>query len=302
MTGSVSAQVLDRPGTRTSPRMGSMSSAIPAALLVLGSIGLPLIGLVGVAVQANTSGADAFRKVDLVHLRGLIADPFVWLIFARTFRVAAAATLLAVIVSYPVAWYLSHASPRVRRTLFLLLMSPLLVSILARLQGWMILLGPNGMIPRALEVVGVRMPPRGFIGTEGAIVLGLLHLVVPLVVLNLDVAFRGIDDSWIKAARDLGASGFALFWRVLFPLTLGGLIRAASASLALCVSIYATPALLGSSIRPVVSTLIYQRALVSINWPGAAMLAILLVMLAILLIAGSAWLVQRKLEGTWRYA
>jgi len=253
-----------------------------------------------VALQANTSGADAFRKIDLAHLRVLTTDPFVWLIFARTFRVAAAATILAAVVSYPVAWYLSHTSPRTRRILFLLLMSPLLVSILARLQGWMILLGPNGIVPRALGFSGIPMPPRGLIGTEEAIVLGLLHLVLPLVVLNLDVAFRGIDDSWIRAAQDLGATGFVLFWRVLFPLTLGGLIRAASASLALCVSVYATPALLGSSIRPVVSTLIYQRALISINWPAASLLAIMLVTLSILLIAGSSWLVRRKLEGGWR--
>ena len=299
MIGSSEAQVLAPPGIHRSPGTRSMWSAIPAALLVVGAIGFPLIGLVGVALQENTIGAHAFREINFIHVRRLISDPFVWVIFARTFRVTAVATLLAVILAYPAAWHLSRSSPRIRRILFLLLMSPLLVSILARLQGWMILLGPNGMIPKALNLLGLSVPPRGLIGTEGAIVVGLLHLLVPFVILNLDVAFRGIDDSWVMAARDLGASGLALFWRVLFPLTLGGLIRAASASFALGVSIYATPALLGSSVRPVVSTLIYQRALITINWPGASILAAILVLLAVLLISGSSWIVSARFEA-WR--
>jgi len=284
---------------RKPPNAAAISIA-PAAVLVVGAMGIPLVFLVAVALQSSNAGVDAFHQVTLENFRRVLSDPFVWRVFARTFRVSALATGIAMACSYPVAWYLSRASHRARSLMFLLIMSPLLVSILARLQGWLILLGPGGVVPAVLQEIGFAVPPRGMIGTEAAIVVGLVHLVLPFGVLNLDVAFRNIDDTWILAARDLGATDSVLFWRVLFPLSIGGLIRAASAAMAVGVSIFATPALLGAGIRPVLSTLIYNQGLVSINWPAASLLAIVLVLGAMLLILGASWVVSMKYDVGWR--
>jgi putative spermidine/putrescine transport system permease protein len=153
----------------------------------------------------------------------------------------------------------------------------LLVSVIVRTFGWVMIIGPKGLLQSLLGLVGV--DGVHFLHTEAAVVVGLVNVLMPFVVLAVVTSLQSIDPAVPFAAASLGAGPWRVFFKVILPLSLPGLLTGALIAFSLASSTFVTPAVLGGSQYKVLSTIMYQQALILQNWPFAAAVAITLVLI-----------------------
>ena len=165
--------------------------------------------------------------------------------------------------------------------MLLIVVGPLLVSVVVRNFGWMVLLGTTGLVNQVLTILGVPGAPFRLMFTELAVVIGLVHVMVPLVVLSVWASLGRLDPVLERAAFSLGASRLTVFRRVVLPNVMPGIMAGALMVFCLSASAFATPAMLGGKRLKVVSSMTYNEFLNTLNWPLGAALATLL-MVAIL--------------------
>jgi putative spermidine/putrescine transport system permease protein len=179
-------------------RLATVALLLPAVVLVVVGFLYPyLTMLVAPAADPHPDVAGAVVKA--------VTDPYVVDIVARTVRVAGMATALSVAFGFPVAWAISRASARWRGALLLAVTFPLLLSTVVRSFAWIVLLGRDGLISRALWAVGITSGPTQLLYTEFAMVLGLAQLFMPLLVLTAYSSLAGLDPTIEEAARGMGA-------------------------------------------------------------------------------------------------
>jgi putative spermidine/putrescine transport system permease protein len=258
-------------------RRGLVTSALllPAAVLVIVGFLYPY----GTMLVAPAADPDPDVPASLA---AAVMDPYVVEIVARTARVAGIATLLSLLFGFPVAWAISRAAPRWRALLLLAVTFPLLLSTVIRTFAWIVLLGGEGLISRALQAVGLAAGPVQLLYTETAMVLGLTQLFMPLLVLTAYSSLAAVDPALEDAARGMGARNSAVFARVVFPLALPGTAVGAILVFAGCVTAFTTPSLLGGTRNRTLATLLYQEANTSVDWSGVSAIAI--IMTAIVLV------------------
>lgn len=221
----------------------------------------------------------------------ILWDAFHLEIVFRTLRLAFLTSGVTLIIGYPIALYLTVASARQRAWIILFILSPLLVSVIVRTFGWLIILGPNGLVHSVFSALGLEAGV--LLHSEGAVVAGLANVLLPFLVLAVATSLQAIDPAVPWAAASLGAGPWRVFRLVIFPLSLPGVIAGLLIVFSLASSSFVTPALLGGADYKVMSTMIYQQALILQNWPFAAAFAVVLVLVVFLIL-----LVQtRAIEG-----
>jgi len=213
--------------------------------------------------------------------------------YFRTVRIATLVTLAAIALGYPAAYAISRITMRWRVVLIALVILPLMTNPVARTFSWLVILGREGLINNLLTALGAQSVRLLY--TEGAMIVGLLHLFIPLMMLPLISAFENIPQDVVPAAQSLGASQAQIFVRVLIPLTIEGLTIGATLVFTGCVTAYVTPAILGGSRRLMLSTLLHQRASTMLDWSGATVVAV--VMFATTLVAIT---IIRRVFGVFR--
>ncbi|WP_324716840.1 ABC transporter permease [Carboxydochorda subterranea] len=232
---------------------------IPLALVLGGSFYEPGTGLTWAA----------YGKV--------VGDPVAQRAFWRTLRVAGVVTLLAVLLCYPAAYAASRVTSPARRTLLVsLVILPLMTSPVARTYAWLVVMGRYGLINESLRALQLASRPVPILYTETAVVVGLLQLFSPLMMLALMSAFENVPREVVLAARSLGASEWQLFRRVLVPLTAEGLVVGGTLVFTGSVTAYVTPAVLGGPRQLLLSTLLYQKASVTLDWQAATVIAVIM--------------------------
>ncbi len=220
----------------------------------------------------------------------ILFDSYHWDVLWVTFRIGALTTIVAVLIGYPLAWYLVRIvnwAPW-RRACVILLVVPLFTSNIVRSFGWMVLLGRNGLVNDTLVSSGLIERPMRFLGTELGILIGLVYILLPFIVLAVGNALAKVDPALEQASADLGAKPFETFWTVTFPLSLPGLMAVAIMVFMLAVSAYVTPALLSGGHITVFSMLIFQQysSVFDFHSGGALGITMLVLTLALVAIAG----------------
>ncbi|MFE1165717.1 ABC transporter permease [Nocardiopsis sp. NPDC058789] len=213
----------------------------------------------------------------------LLTDPYLLPVIARTVRVAVLTTALCLLMGFPVAYLISRAPGPWPGRLLALAIFPLLLNTVVRTYGWIVVLGGNGLISKVSEAVGLGRVQLLY--TETAIVLGLVQLFLPLMILSAYSSLSQQDHRLEEAARGLGASPGRAFRDVVFPLALPGALVGCTLVFAGAVTAFTTPQLLGGPRERLLSTLLYSRVNVSLDWPSAS--AIALVMTALVLVVGA---------------
>lgn len=212
----------------------------------------------------------------------ILWDVFHLEIIFRTLRLAFLTSLVTLIVGYPIALYLTVTSPRQRAWIILFILSPLLVSVIVRTFGWLIILGPNGLLHSIFSAFGLE--GGVLLHSEGAVIAGLVNVLLPFLVLAVATSLQAIDPAVPRAAASLGAGPWRVFQLVVFPLSLPGVVAGLLIVFSLASSSFVTPALLGGADFKVMSTMIYQQALILQNWPLAAAFAVVLVLVVFLVL------------------
>lgn len=264
---------------------------LPALVLFVAFFLVPLGVLVVNSFHDYSRLTGIIPEFTVKNYARILGDSFYVEIALRTLRLAFVTSIVTLLIGYPIALYLTVATPRQRAWIILLVLSPLLVSVIVRTFGWLILLGSNGLVDNALQAVG--LPGVTLLHTEAAVVAGLANVLLPFLVLSVATSLQAIDPAVPLAAASLGASPWRAFRTVTVPLSLPGVLSGLLIVFSLASSSFVTPALLGGSHYKVLSTMVYQQAMVLQNWPFAAAFAVTLVLIVFVVLA----LQRRLLEG-----
>ena len=211
-----------------------------------------------------------------------ITAPGMGLTVVRTLRVSVTTVILCLLIGFPVSRYLATSSGRMRGIVLLCVLSPLMVTAIGRIFGWVALFGPGSAIAHVMTALfGYRN--IGLLYSETAMVIGLTNLLLPFMVLAIVGARINVDESVLKAAYSLGATPFAALRKIEIPLTLPGIISGVLIVFSLSISNFVTAALLGGSGNNVVAYEIYLDTLIYFEPARGAALSILLLIAVVLL-------------------
>ena len=270
------------------------ANAMPLALALLLPILIanlvtflwPMLNLAALSFRAALPGGG-IGAISLSNWASLLTDRYYAGMAAESIGVAALVTLLALLCSYPLALFVHRATPRWRNLLVVVCISPLLVSAVVRTYGWLIILGDQGMLAGLLRWLGVSRPPRMVYNLTG-VLIGLVEIIMPYMILSLLAGFGRLNPALEEAARSLGAAPRQVFWRIVLPLSLPGVVLGCMFAFVLTLSSFITPKLLGGGRVILLATEIYDQAIVTLNWPLASALSLcILVLFALTLLAYS---------------
>src|SRR5882757_5157559 len=266
-------------GSRRMRRLESSAAlAIPACIVVAAALLIPLAYVLLLSLNRSQPGVvDLNGNFTLANYTRFLSSPFYLRVLGKTIYLAAITTALCGVFGSILAMAIWRAPARWRGAIIIVVISPLLVSIVTRTFGWMIVLGDNGLINTSLMTLGLIRQPLHLMFTDGAVIVGLLHVFLPLMVLPILTALDRIDPNVPQAANTLGASRFTTATEVIMPLAAPGLVSGVTIVFSLAMSSYITPALMGGPDSGMITTLIYQQFVVTFNWQfGAVLVAILL--------------------------
>jgi len=264
------------------------SKYIPAILLSPGLLILtlgyfiPLIMLFVISFYKGVPGSGLMVEEFTTGNYLRLFDAYYVEVLLRTFKIAIYTTILSLLLGYPVALVIARSSGKIKSILLAIVLVPLLTNVVARTLGLMIILGRHGPVNQLLDLLGV--PKINFIPGELGIIVGLTQVFMPYMILSISSVLSNIDFSLEGAARDLGSSKFGAFWKVTFPLSMSGIVAGSLFVFLLSFSSYVTPRLLGGGKVMVITMLIYQQAMLLLNWPFAAAVAVILLILSIVLV------------------
>jgi putative spermidine/putrescine transport system permease protein len=246
----------------------------PTLLLLLAFFAYPLVVVLSRSFTDPSFGFDNY--VALWESRAFRA------VMRNTFVIAAWTTVISLALAYPVAYKLATMPPRWARVFLVLMMVPLFTAILARLYAWTVLLGNQGVVNDALVATGITDSPVDLLFTRTAVVVGMVHVMLPYMILVLYSTMVGIDRSLVDAARSLGASRLQSFWRVFLPLSMPGVYAGCLLVFILSLGFFITPAVLGGPGDLTIATFVQQEVAI-LKWGAATAMSVVLVVLTLIL-------------------
>lgn len=268
---------------------------IPVLLWLVVLIVLPHMDLLISSFQAK--GTDGVKSFSLDNYMAFFNNDIYWGTFLRTAGYAIFVTILAFVVTFPIAFYLVKVvSKKYASVLILLLLIPLWVGELVTVYGWMILLGDNGVINSFLLSIGFISEPINMLYTDFSMILGLLYMSMLFMVLPVMSTLESLDDSLIEAASDLGASKFTIFTNIIIPYSMPGIVSGAIIVFMLVIGDYLAPNILGGKSSLWFTEQIYSKFLQTFNWGEGAAFGFLLLVLSSSIIWLALKLSGQKLE------
>ena len=251
--------------------------------------------IIMVLVYALTTGADdgslgAFTLQNFAEM-GTYA-----VVFGRSFKLAIVATIVCLLIGYPVAYMISRESARFQSVAMVLIMLPMWMNFLLRTYSWLSILENNGLLNqlfRSLGLIGLYNGIFGtdityfrMIGTQGAVVLGMVYNYLPFMILPIYSVITKLDHNLIEAARDLGANSLGVFRKVIFPLSLPGILSGVTMVFVPAVSTFAISRLLGGGTQMLLGDLIEQQFLGGAYNPhlGAAISMVMMVIVVVCMV------------------
>lgn len=227
----------------------------------------------------------------------LFGEPAYFRALRNTLEISVLVTLISLILGYPLAYLMTTTSARARRILMILVLVPFWTSILVRTFAWIVILGNNGLVNRALVATGLVDHPVKLLFNMIGVQVGMVHVLLPFMIFPLYGVMSRIDLSVIRVARSLGATPARAFLHVFLPLSLPGVAAGCVLVFLLAIGFYITPALLGGPGEITLATMIDMMINTLLNWGFAATLGILL-----LVVVGFIFVAFSSLMGLARIA
>ncbi len=249
----------------------------PVAIVNLGGFLLPVLNLARTSLRGVTPTGAMLDTYTMANWLAAVQDRFSFELIANSMVVSLAITLITLVTSYPIALYIYRSRGVWRTVLLVFVVSPLLTSAVVRTYGWIAILSDQGLVNNALAFFG--MQRRRMMFDMSGVVIGLTEILMPYMILALTAGFGRLDVKLEEAARSLGATPLKTFWRIVFPLTLPGVALGCLLCFVLAVSSFVTPKLLGGGRVFLLATEIYDQAMVTLNWPLAATLSLLILVI-----------------------
>ena len=239
--------------------------------------------IVMVVIYAFSTGEGRFTMENFSEM-GLYA-----VVFGRSFKLALIATVVCVLIGYPVSYFMAKEGPGFQRIAMLLIMLPMWINFLLRTYAWMSILDNNGLLNRLFQQIGLISAYNAVFGTEieffsmlntqGAVVLGMVYNYLPFMILPIYSVIIKLDNNLLEAARDLGANSIMVFRKVILPLSLPGVLSGITMVFVPSVSTFAISKMLGGGTELMLGDLIEQQFLGGAYNPhlGAAISLVMMV-------------------------
>ena len=257
----------------------SLFLAAPLIILLSVFFLYPLISLFPESLIAG-------GKFSLEHYRHFFREPLYGFILVRTIRIAAYVTLICFLIGYPVAYFLASLKNRkVSGLLMICVLLPFFTSILVRSYAWIVIFQTKGLINSLFLTLGIIERPLSILYTEMAVLIGMVHIMLPFMILPVYSVLKNLDRNLLRAARNLGASAAKAFVRVTFPLSLPGVGAGVMFTFILSLGFFITPALLGGPKTLMISTLIEQQINRLMNWEFASAISVILLITTVIVVA-----------------
>lgn len=263
---------------------------LPMALINLIAFIVPVANLAQISFLESRSGGVLTDNYTLENYLSFFTDSFNWELIFNSLWISTLITVMTLICAYPIALFLHRVSPVWRNLLFVITVSPLLVSSVVRTYGWMVLLGDQGLINGMLMSSGLISEPFRLVNNTLGVFIGMVEILIPYMALSLIAGFGRLNVTLEEAAASLGANSFTRFRRVIFPLTLPGVALGCLLCFVLAISSFITPKLLGGGRVFMLATEIYDQAVIQLEWPRAASTSVI-----VLIIFGLALVVYSRI-------
>ncbi len=244
----------------------------PAGLILPLLVFLLVFYLLPVALML---GRSAGSEADFAPYLAVFTSEVAIKVFLYTLRVAVLSTLIVLLLAYPLAYYIATTTERRAMILLAVVLVPFWTSILIRSYAWMVLLGQRGVVNGFLTWIGVIDQPIRMLNTTFAVYIGMVHVLLPFMVLPILGALKAIDGRLVAAAENLGAGPGSVFRHVILPLSMPGVLAGCVLVFVLALGFYITPALVGGPRDMTISMLIAQEVDL-LRWDVASALATVL--------------------------
>jgi spermidine/putrescine transport system permease protein len=265
----------------------SLGLLLAPALLWLGAlIVLPHVDLAVLSFRARVGPRTYVAS--LAQYETFFLEPLYWHVFVRTAVMSLVATLLTLLLAFPIAWVIAKlARGRASSLLFILCLIPFWVSETVRTLGWMILLRESGVLPALLVKLGLISTPVELLYHDATILVGLVYTSLLFMVIPLISSLESLDNTLIEAAYDLGAGGLAVLRTIVIPHAAPGITAGCIVVFMLTLGNYLTPTLLGGKNSQWFTEQIYTQFITRFNWEqGAAFGFLLLGLSCAMVVAG----------------
>jgi putative spermidine/putrescine transport system permease protein len=293
LLGPVSSSFLERTALRLT--LPAALLAVPILIFLAIFFFYPAINLLFFSLLTQDAKGIVGRPLTLAHYARFFEIDLYLRVFWNTLRISLVTSAFAIVLGYPVAIVMAKSGPIVSRTIALIVVAPLIVSVVVRSYGWQLILAntPAGLLNWVLMSLGIISEPLAILYSETAVVIGSLHVFFPMMVLPLASALGKIDPNLEDCARTLGAPWWKVFLRVTLPLSVPGLVAGFTLVFSLTAGSFVTPVILGGTTATMLGNLIEQQIFVVYDWPFGAAIAVVLV----LVVFAINTLSMRLLEG-----
>jgi putative spermidine/putrescine transport system permease protein len=268
----------------------------PLTIILLVIFVVPLLFMFPTSLLLYTPGVGIGSEWTLENYIQIATDSYYHKVILRSIGMAFTVTLATIVIGYPLAYFLARTNSRIRNWLILLVIFPMLLNLVVRSFGWIALLSKNGLINEALISVGIIDVPLKLIFNLTGLIIGMTHIFLPFMVLLVMGAIQNIPDDLEEAAAVLGGNSARVFFSVIFPLSVPGLLSGGILVFILSISALVTPRLLGGPTYKVISTLIFDEFMQLLNWPAGSALAFVLSFIALVVIWLSGVITRRWME------
>ena len=225
------------------------------------------------------------KEGPLAYYTSIMASPVYMTVLGLTFKTALGVTVLCVVLGVPTAYLLASLEGTWRNVLLVAVALPFLTSILIRTYAWMAILGRNGVVNQLLLGAGLTEAPVRLMHNELGVYVGMVHVLLPFMILPVYSVMSAIDRRLLRAAASLGASPRRALLTVFLPLALPGIASGALLVFLIAIGFYITPALLGGPKQVMISNLIEVQVIELLQWGFASALAFVLLGATVLLMA-----------------
>lgn len=250
---------------------------MPFALWIVLLIILPHLGMFSLSLSEKV--APRVYEYGPQNYINFIKEPIYWNTLLRTGLMSLLVTLLALLIGFPVAYYIAKiAGNRTKGALFLLCLIPLWVSDLIRAFGWILLLRETGVVSSTLQASGLIDTPIEFLYTDATVVMGLVYTVVLFMIVPLVSTLDGMSNELIEAGYNLGGNGRTVLRRIIIPYAMPGIVAGCIVVFMLSAGSYLTPILLGGKNSSWFTEQIYDQFITRYNWESGAAFGFILLL------------------------
>lgn len=212
----------------------------------------------------------------------LLDDNLYWVSYLRSIKIASISTVLCLLLGYPMAYYIAQSPPTRRNILLMLIILPFWTSFLLRVYAWMGILSTNGIINSTLLWIGIIDDPLQMLYTNFAVYIGIVYTYLPFMILPLYANLERLDLDLHDAAADLGAKPLQVFWDIILPISLPGIVAGSLLVFIPAMGEFVIPSLLGGLDSLMIGRTLYDEFFVNRDWPLASAVATILLLILVL--------------------